>query len=37
MKKRLPIIVTVVVVIGLLMFTAHTFDLIGFARSVHGG
>ena len=37
MKKRLPIIVTVVVVIGLLMFAAHTFDLLGLARSVHGG
>jgi hypothetical protein len=37
MKKRLPIIVTVVIVIGLLLFAAHTFDLLGLAKAVHGG
>jgi hypothetical protein len=37
MKKRLPLIVTAIVVIGVLMFAAHTFDLLGLAKSVHGG
>jgi hypothetical protein len=37
MKRTLPIVVTVVVVIGLLMFAAHSFDLLGFAQTIHGG
>lgn len=37
MKRTLLIVVTVAVVIGLLMFVAHSFDLLGFARSIHGG
>lgn len=37
MRKRLPVILTAIVVIGLLLFAAHTFDLLGLARAVHGG
>jgi len=37
MRKRLPVVLTVIIVIGLLMFAAHTFDVLGFARSIHGG
>lgn len=37
MRKRLPIIVITVIVVGLILFAAHSFDLMGLARSLHGG
>jgi hypothetical protein len=37
MRKRLPVVLTAVIVIGLLLFAGHTFDVLGLARSIHGG
>ncbi len=37
MKNRLPTIVITIVIVAGLLFAAHTCNLLGLMRSIHGG